>query len=317
MRPDPWRRREARPRQVGRRQGRVTAAIPRTVTVPAGSCDAHLHVYSASHEADRAIPVDADVAAYAELRSRFGFSRAVVVQPRPYGTDNSVVLASIAALGRANTRGIAVVHPDVSDSELDVLNDGGVRGIRLSLFKLKNAVVTFDMVEPLARRVHRLGWHLQLHWTADQIVEQQALLRKLPTPVVFDHMARLPVTDGVRHPAFDVVLPLLLDGRAWVKLSGPYLESRIGANGCFSDIDPIAKTWIARAPDRLVWGSDWPQMDWPGRTPAEAQPELLAALRRWAGAEEVMRKLLVDNPAALYGFDLPQGGNPYPDYHSP
>jgi len=249
------------------------------------------------------VPADADAAAYAALRSCFGLSRAVVVQPRPYGTDNSIVLASIATLGRSSTRGIAVLHPDVSERELQALHEAGIRGVRFSLFTQRNAVVTFDMVEPLARRVSPLGWHLQLHWTASQIVEHQALLRRLPAPVVFDHMARLPVDAGMRHPAFAVVESLLREERAWVKLSGPYLESRVGPKVGFRDIDPIAEAFIACAPDRLVWGSDWPQSDWRGIDPDEALGELLMSLARWAGTDEMIRKLLVVNPAALYGFD--------------
>lgn len=268
-----------------------------------GSCDAHLHVYHSAKSLEGPVPAGADVAAYAALRTRFGLSRAVVVQPRPYGTDNSIVLASIATLGHLSTRGIAVLHPDVSDRELQTLHEAGIRGVRFSLFTQRNAVVTFDMVEPLARRVSPLGWHLQLHWTASQIVEHQALLRRLPAPVVFDHMARLPVDAGTRHPAFAVVAGLLRERRGWVKLSGPYLESRTGSEDDFRDIDPIAKAFIACAPDRLVWGSDWPQSDWRGITAHEALRKLLMALARWAGTEEMVRKLLVVNPAALYGFD--------------
>lgn len=276
-------------------------------SVPYGSCDAHLHVYCHSKSVEGPIPARADVTAYAALRSRFGLSRAVVVQPRPYRTDNSIVLAAIAALGGANTRGIAVLHPDVSDRELQALHEGGIRGVRFSLFTQRNAVVTFDMVEALARRVNPLGWHLQLHWTASQIVEHETLLRRLPTPVIFDHMARVPVDAGTRHPAFGVVASLLQNARAWVKLSGPYVESRTGPEDGFRDIDPIAQAWIACAPDRLVWGSDWPQSDWRGITADEALRKLLTALGRWAGTEEMTRKLLVVNPAILYGFDQSQG----------
>ena len=270
---------------------------------PFGACDAHLHVYQASQSAAGAVPANSDVAAYAAFRSALGLSRAVVVQPRPYGTDNSILLSTIVALGRANTRGIAVLHPDVADQALQMLHDGGVRGVRFSLFTQRNAVVNFNMVEPLARRVSALGWHVQLHWTADQIAEQAPMLRRLPTPVVFDHMARLPVDTAVRHPAFGVVADLVHGGRAWVKLSGPYLESRLGPANGFRDMDPIAKAWIACASDRVVWGSDWPQNDWHDKMPGEVGVKLHAALCRWADTKELARKLLVDNPAALYGFD--------------
>jgi predicted TIM-barrel fold metal-dependent hydrolase len=155
------------------------------------------------------------------------------------------------------------------------------------------------MVEPLARRVASLGWHLQLHWTAKQIVENESLLRRLPTPLVFDQMARLPVDNGVHHPAFGVVLKLMHQRRAWVKLSGPYLESRTGPEDDFSRRRSDCHDVGCARPDRLVWGSDWPQNDWHGKRPSEAEHKLLAALRRWAGTEEMVRKLLVVNPAAL------------------
>ena len=274
------------------------------IIVPSGACDSHLHVYDGSRHAAGDIPADAGVRAYAALRSRFGFNRAVIVQPRPYGTDNSALVASIMALGSADTRGIAVLHPDVADRELELLHAEGIRGIRFSLFSSKNAVVTFDMVEPLAARVHELGWHVQLHWTAQQIVEQEPLLRRLSAPMVFDHMARLPLPAGPLHPAFAVVRALLDQGRAWVKLSGPYLQSVTGPKGDFRDVDSIAQAWIASAPHRVVWGSDWPQNDWRHKSPDGAHQKLLMALRRWVGNDEMMRRVLVDNPGALYGFDV-------------
>ncbi|MGE8476317.1 MAG: amidohydrolase family protein, partial [Paraburkholderia hospita] len=175
---------------------------------PPGACDSHIHIYNRAFLAhrDAAGFVDtADVAAYREVQARIGTQRVVIVTPRIYGTDNAVTLDAIRQFGIANARGVAVVRPDVTDAERETLHAGGIRGIRFTLYTPANAVVGFDMVEPLATRVAELGWHVQLHWTAAQIVEHEALLARLPSTIVFDHCARLPLPDGAAHAAFPIV----------------------------------------------------------------------------------------------------------------
>ncbi len=274
-------------------------ARPR-LAAPAGACDAHIHIYDAGFlpAGSTARLVDsAAVADYRKLQARTGTTRTVVVTPAAYRTDNRVTLDAIRSLGAVSTRGVAVVHPDVTDAELQALDDGGVRGIRFTLFDPATAVTTFDMVEPLAHRVAELGWHVQLHWRADQIVPRAELLDRLPGTLVFDHLARLPMPEGASHPAFGIVEHLLKGGRAWVKLSGPYLDHRgpdyEGGTG-------VAQAFVRAAPDRLVWGSDWPHP-----TEKEVKPDdaaLFDLLGDWAGDEALRRRILVDNPAALYGF---------------
>jgi D-galactarolactone isomerase len=222
----------------------------------------------------------------------------VVVTPRNYGTATASPCA-IRQLGPEHTRGVAVLTPWVTEAELQALHDGGIRGIRFTLYTPQNAVTSFEVVEQLAHRVHALGWHLQLHWTAEQIAAHAALLRRLPTPLVFDHLARLG-TAGPRHGAFDIVRGLLDQGRAWVKLSGAYLDSVSGAAGDWSDLDETAGAWVRLAPGRIVWGSDWPHS-------TEAEKPDDAALRdllgRWIGDDAaLLQRVLVDNPAALYDF---------------
>ncbi|MGH8784520.1 MAG: amidohydrolase family protein [Cupriavidus necator] len=281
----------------------ATAAAPARPPPPAGACDAHIHVFDPRHAGSTPAPPDATVSHYRQVQARLGTTRAVVVQPRPYGTDNTVTLAAIAELGIDHARGVAVLRPDVMDRELQALHDGGIRGARFTLYTPEHAAVGFDQVEPLAHRVQGWGWHLQLHWTADQIVAHAAMLERLPTALVFDHMARLPAEAGTRHPAFAVVSKLLLEGRAWVKLSGPYLCSRGGAAGRYADVAPLARAWVCCAPDRLVWGSDWPHVTEGGHRPDDL--DLFDLLSDWAGTEEIRRRVLVDNPAALYGFAHP------------
>ncbi|MBW8719894.1 MAG: amidohydrolase family protein, partial [Variovorax paradoxus] len=215
--------------------------------------------------------------------------------------DNSVTLDAIRTLGAARTRGVAVVRPDVSDAELERLHAGGIRGIRFTLYTAANAMTGFEMVEPLAQRVHALGWHVQLHWNADQIAGHAALLARLPCTIVFDHLARLPLPGAMAHPAFDVVSRLRDSGRTWIKLSGAYLDSKAGAAGGYADTSAIAQAWVRQAPERVVWGSDWPHPT----EPAAAKPDdalLFDLLGQWVPDEAQRRRVLVDNPALLYDF---------------
>ncbi|KAA1006867.1 amidohydrolase family protein [Paraburkholderia panacisoli] len=279
--------------------------IPRArLDAPAGACDSHMHIY------DRRFPVaqqsgvfieGASVAEYRHVQARTGTRRTVVVTPRLYGTDNSVTLEAIRQLGSERTRGVAVLKPDVTDAQLATLHEGGIRGIRFTLYTPKNAVVSVDMVEPLARRVAELGWHVQLHWTAAQIVEHEAMLARLPSTIVFDHLARLPLPSGASDPAFAVVRRLADSGRVWVKLSGPYLDSVVGLDGGYADTTGTARAWVAVLPQRLVWGSDWPHVT-EAHKPDDAS--LFDLLGTWTDDNATRARILVDNAASLYGFPM-------------
>ena len=267
-------------------------------------CDSHIHIYDRAFltRPDTQGFVDnADVAAYRKVQTRIGTERVVIVTPRVYGTDNAVTVDAIRQLGIDNARGIAVLDPGVTDEELAALHRGGIRGIRFTLYTAKNAVVGFDMVEPLAHRVAELGWHVQLHWTAEQIVEHEAMLQRLPATMVFDHRARLPLKDGVHHAAFDIVRHLADAGRAWIKLSGPYLDSEAGLEGRYADITPMARAWVEAVPERLVWGSDWPHVT---ETHKPDDAFLIDLLSEWADDEATRERILVTNPAVLYGFAI-------------
>ena len=276
-------------------------SIPR-YKAPADACDSHVHIYDPRFKMKwpnlRAV-TDASVAEYRLLQKRNGTSRAVIVQPAAYGTDNQVTLDAIAQLGVGATRGVAVVHPSVTDTELVAMEKGGIRGLRFSLHEPRTAVTSFDMIEPLAHRVHRLGWHVQLHLRAEQIVEMAALIEGLPGTVVFDHMARLSQPGGTRHGALRVVKRLIDKGNAWVKLSGPYLDTKIGPPR-YADIKPVARALLEHAPERCVWGSDWPHPTEPHSKPDDAV--LFDLFQEWIVEEVTRLKVLVSNPAQLYGF---------------
>jgi predicted TIM-barrel fold metal-dependent hydrolase len=246
----------------------------------------------------RATP-QASVADYRLLQERIGTARLVVVQPAAYGTDNAVTLDAIAQFGQDKARGVAVVHPTITDAELEALHAGGIRGLRFSLHDPHTAVTTRDMIEPLAARVNDLGWHVQLHLRGEQIVEMADLIKRLHVDLVFDHMGRLRQPNAQEHPAMAIIAALLERGRTWIKLSGPYLETQTGSPR-YADVKPVAKAYLREAPERLVWGSDWPHPTERDTKPDDAV--LLDLLQEWVPDEATRRKILVGNPARLYGF---------------
>jgi len=174
------------------------------------ACDSHIHINDV-----------ADVEAYRRAQAAQCTSRVVIVTPRVHVTDNSITMGAIAALGLFKARGVGVVRPDVTDAKLREMDAAGIRGIRFTVYQPVGQVVSIDMIEPLSRRIAPLGWHVQLHMRADQVVEHAAMLERLPSTIVFDHMGRVPVAEGVKHPAFGVIRRLIDQGRTWVKLSGP------------------------------------------------------------------------------------------------
>ena len=269
---------------------------------PNNACDSHIHIYDSRFPLKwpnlRAVE-NASVAEYKRLQERNGTTRAIVVQPAAYGTDNSVTLDALAQLGLENARGIAVVHPTVTDTELLAMDKGGIRGLRFTQHERRTAVTTAEMIEPLAHRAHRLGWHIQLHLRAEQIVEMAGLIERLPGTIVFDHMGRMPQPEGIHHPAFNLLRRFLDTGRFWVKLSGPYLDTQVGAPR-YSDIAPVGRALAEHAPQRCVWGSDWPHPTEPNVKPDDAV--LFDLLSEWSIDETVRHGILVRNPAILYSF---------------
>ena len=271
---------------------------------PAKACDCHIHIYDPTRfplaPSPRVAPANAAVPQYRLLQKRIGTTRVVIVTPRNYVTDNRAMVDAIAQLGKTNARGVAVLHPTVTDRELRRLNDAGVRGIRFSLNDPATAVVTPDMIEPLSKRVADLGWHIQLNVDGDQIVEFDALLRRLPSQIVFDHLAHPPLMAGIDHSSHGIVRKQIDQGRAWVKLSGAYLNSTIGAP-FYPEATKIAQAFVRAAPERLVWGSDWPHPTAaPDQKPDDAV--LFDLLSVWAPVEATRHRILVENPEKLYGF---------------
>ncbi|KRD18553.1 amidohydrolase [Acidovorax sp. Root267] len=282
-------------------------AAPRNV-VPAGACDCHVHVYDSRFPAApqaRLLPPDASALDYAALQQRIGTTRVVLVTPSTYGTDNRPMLEGLAALGAmgVQARGVAVIDGTESDDELQHLQAAGVRGVRLNLSLGVSG--TAASLLPLARRIAPLGWHLQLLMAPDVLVAQADVLHQLPVPVVFDHFGRIAPAQAGRHPAHGLLLALLQGGQAWIKLSGGYIVSE---QHSVEDpaLDTLAASYLRCAPDRVVWGSDWPHATASaGVQPLPDDARQVDRLADWArdtGDSATLQRVLVDNPAALYGF---------------
>jgi predicted TIM-barrel fold metal-dependent hydrolase len=190
-----------------------------------------------------------------------------------------------------------VVDTSVTDAELKRLAAAGVRGIRFNL--VQAGATTVDMLEPLSKRVHELGWHVQIHMLGDQIVVIKELLQRLPSPIVFDHLGRIPASSSITHPAFGVISKLIDKGQTWVKLSSAYQDSKVGPPS-YADMMGLAQAYVKAAPERMLWGSDWPHPTMKDGKPDDAI--LLDLLSDWAPDERTRMRILVENPQALYGF---------------
>jgi D-galactarolactone isomerase len=297
---------------VQSRDTRAQIAVPNSagtesprLKAPANACDCHMHIYDPARfpmvPSPRVPPTDAAVPQYRLLQRRIGTTRVVIVTPRNYGTENRVTVDAIAQLG-PNARGVAVLHPTVTDTELKRLHDAGVRGIRFSLSDPATAVVALDMVAPLSKRAADLGWHVQFNVDGQQVVEWADLLRSLPSQLVFDHLGRPPLPAGIGHPSHRLIRGLIDRGRTWVKLSGAYANSRVGPP--YPEATKIARAYVKAAPERMVWGSDWPHpSEAPDRKPNDAA--LFDLLSEWAPDEATRHRILVENPVTLYGFARP------------
>jgi D-galactarolactone isomerase len=275
-----------------------TGTKPPKLKAPANACDCHMHIYDAKYPiAPTATlkPSDATVADYKLLQGRMGTTRNVVVTPSTYGTDNRITLDAIAQIG-PTARGVAVVEASIGDAELKRMNDLGIRGIRINL--VLAGATTVDMIEPLSKRVNDLGWHLQIAMKGEQIAAIEDLLLRVPAPVVFDHLGLLAQPNALDNPGFKTISKLINKGKTWVKLSGAYLDSKVGPPS-YSDMMPVARAYIKAAPDRMVWGSVWPH---PTEKEEPDDAVLFDLLAEWAPDVATRTAVLVQNPARLYGF---------------
>lgn len=276
----------------------LAGRVPR-LKAPPGTCDTHMHFYSSVYPAlpGTFSPADATVEDYRRMMSWLGIERVVVVQPNAYGDDNWLTMQSVAALGDC-ARAVVVVKPGVSDEELDRLTAAGARGIRF--MALHGGTLGLDLLGEMTSRVAPFGWHAIVQLDGRDLPAHEAQLASLGCPFVIDHIGKFLEPVGVDHPAFKSLLRLVETGRCWVKLSAAYETSRSG-HPDYADVGRLARELVRAAPERMLWASNWPhpQSDKLGY-PDDAG--LLDLLLDWAPDDAARAKILVANPAELYGF---------------
>lgn len=283
---------------------RAQVARP-TWLLPPGATDCHCHVYDDPQRyplvAERSYtPAPAPLEAYLAMCRQVGLTRTVQVSASVYGADNRLTLDTIAALGQDRARGVAGLHPEASPAELDALHAGGMRGVRVSTH-VKGYGGT-QAISHLAGRIRPIGWHLQVHVLhADEIADLEDELLRVPVPLVFDHMGCVRGAEGPGNRGFQAMLRLLRRrDDCWAKISSWYRRSDAG--GGHADMAPIVAALVDARPERLLFGTNWPH---PALFAPQAVPDdgaLIDAFCRWVPDAEVRRRILVDNPAALYGF---------------
>jgi 2-pyrone-4,6-dicarboxylate lactonase len=267
---------------------------------PPDACDGHCHVFGPARRFPFAPertyePPDAPKERLAALHAHLGLTRAVLVQASCHGTDNSAMLDAIAS-SKGAWRGVAMVPKNVAQSELQRLHAGGVRGVRYNFVRHLGGTPEIEAVENIAGRIKALGWHLQLHLDAENIGELRGFLRGLKLPFIIDHMGRVSAQRGLEQPGFRQLLELLKDSEyAWVKISGSERVSSAGAP--FYDAIPFAQALIKAAPDRIMWGTDFPH---PNVKWMPNDGELVDLFAKICEDDALRKKILVDNPARLY-----------------
>jgi len=269
-------------------------------SLPRGACDTHVHIWGPFDHFPVAkgapyTPPERTRDDLVVLHERLGVDRAVIVQTTVYKSDNRAMLDGIARSG-GRWRGVALIDEHFTDADFRTLHEGGVRGVRFGFVKHLGGVPDLALVRRTAARIAPMGWHLVLHLDAGNIPEFIDFFGELSLPVVVDHMGRVPVRDGLDQPPFRILLDLLKRPNWWVKVSGAERISETGPP--FADAMPFAQRLIEAAPGRVLWGTDWPHPNvrW---EPDEA--DLVDLLPSFGSGAELQR-VLVDNPARLYGF---------------
>lgn len=271
-----------------------TGTAPPRLPVPAGTVDCHHHIFDPRFPKQgkpmRAIGTVQD---YALLKRRLGIRRSVVVAPNSYGFDNACLLDALAQFGD-DARGVAIVSAETEAATMRALDAQGVRGARFYLEK--GGPLSPPALAAFSRHAADLGWHVEIMPSrGDALVAAEALLSSLACPVVIDHLGYTPQPAGMAHPAF-ATMRRLLDGGAYVKLSGLYFTSQTGFPD-YADTDALAAALTAHRPDRVLWGTDWPHS---GEAQKPDDARLLDQTARWAPDNNVRRRMLADNPHALY-----------------
>ncbi|HWG68154.1 MAG TPA: amidohydrolase family protein [Steroidobacteraceae bacterium] len=271
-------------------------------SMPRNACDSHVHVFEAavkypSVETPHYTLPDGGLKKLQCMTEALALQRFVIVQPSYYGTDNSCMLDALSAAG-PRARGVAMVGASCTDEDLNGMHGRGVRALRLDLF-LRSGWPTADIIayiEDSVRRTNAIGWHVQFYTPGWVVRDLLPFLAQLDADFVIDHMGYMLESDGLTHADFDRLIEVIRNGRGWIKLSAPY---RIARDGNFERLKPMARAIIEAAPDRVIWGSDWPHIPEGGKDTGT----LLNLLSEWAPDAKVRSGILVHNPAKLFGFE--------------
>lgn len=267
---------------------------------PAGAIDCHIHLFGPAsrhpfHPDSKYTSLDALPETHMALQDTLGLAGAVVVSGAGYGM-NTTHLTEVLSAHPGRFKGIALLPEDVTHAELARLDALGVRGARFVSPGHRGALPRLSPT--VAARIAEFGWHVQFYPSGDDLLDFADDLLRLPTPVVLDHFAAIPAAGGTDQPAFKRLLSLLETGRVWVKLSGPMRCCE--GDYPYAAVTPLARALVAAAPERLVWGTDWPHVNMNGRgMPNDG--DLFDLLAQWVPDAAVRRRILVDNPRALYG----------------
>jgi 2-pyrone-4,6-dicarboxylate lactonase len=272
--------------------------------LPPKACDAHCHVFGPAaefpyHFSSTYEPPDSSKFKLRKLHDKIGVERAVLVQASCHGPDNRALLNAIAWSG-GKWRGVCIASPDFSDDDFKTLDDGGVRGVRFNFVAHLGGAPDLNNVRRVVERVKPLGWHLVIHVNAEDLIQYASFFNEFEdVPVVVDHMGRVPAHLGIDQPAFKILLTFMTRGNWWVKVSGAERISKAGPP--FYDSVPFAQALIEAAPDRCLWGTDFPHPNIKQYMPNDG--DLVDLIPLFTDDPVQQRKLLVDNPARLYGFE--------------
>ena len=273
-------------------------------TPPAGTCDTHFHVFGPPHlfpyvESRRYTPPAAPIEHFLGMAAVVGIARGIMVQPQVHCWDSASTLDAIAK-GEGRLRGMIHANPDFTEADHRKLHQGGVRGVRFNCVERNGGGFDERRLNQVVGRVQALGWPVDLHIEADFLERHAELVRRIPLPVIIDHFGNVSARTGKTGPAFKILMDLMGEGHVWLKISGA--DRLMSRGGRYEEIVPLARDLIARAPERIIWGTDWPHSNIFKHGEMPNDGDLMSMMLDFAPDETVRRKILVDNPARLFGF---------------
>jgi 2-pyrone-4,6-dicarboxylate lactonase len=276
------------------------------IALPKGSVDTHVHVFERARytmsPARGYNPPDSTLADLKHLHATLGIDRVVFTQPSTYGTDNSAILDGMNALNKETpnrARCVVAITMDITDDELAALDQAGARGVRLNTDNKGGMTVEMRDIPKLEARIAPLGWHFEWLFPGKDIIELMPVLTSVKIPMSIGHFAYQPAAAGIAAPGFQALLKLMRRGNTWIKISG---ANRVSATDLppYDDVTPLAHALIEAAPERIMWGTDWPHPNKYVVNPNDG--DLVDAFGDWVTDEAMRRKIMVETPAALYRF---------------